>query len=286
MVNQVLHRGASAAREGSPEPAGRPPVLWHLKVSHYNEKARWALDYKRVPHVRRAAVPGRHAKIARKLGAGTTFPVLELDGKTIGDSTLIIRELERRYPEPALYPDDPAERSRALEIEDYFDEELGPHLRLLVVHRMLPDPALFLGAFTPDLSLPRRVVAHAMYPLIRRGVRRDFGIDDAAVDAAWANCELACERLAAERGSGGYLVGDRFTVADLTVAALLSPVAAPDRFPYPQPQRGHRRLADLRRMIDHRGALEWARWIYEHHRPRSLEVPASGLRDVDMGRAR
>ena len=23
-----------------------PPVLWHLEVSHYNEKARWALDYK------------------------------------------------------------------------------------------------------------------------------------------------------------------------------------------------------------------------------------------------
>ena len=37
-----------------------PPVLYHLKVSHYNEKARWALDYKGVPHVRRAAIPGRH----------------------------------------------------------------------------------------------------------------------------------------------------------------------------------------------------------------------------------
>ena len=31
-----------------------PPVLWHFPISHYNEKARWALDWKGIPHVRRA----------------------------------------------------------------------------------------------------------------------------------------------------------------------------------------------------------------------------------------
>src|SRR6059058_1859108 len=36
------------------------PVLWHFTVSHFNEKARWALDFKRVPHVRRALLPGFH----------------------------------------------------------------------------------------------------------------------------------------------------------------------------------------------------------------------------------
>ena len=28
------------------------PVLWHIGISHYSEKARWALDYKRVEHER------------------------------------------------------------------------------------------------------------------------------------------------------------------------------------------------------------------------------------------
>ena len=67
------------------------PVLWHLKVSHYNEKARWALDYKRVPHVRRAVLPGRHAAVARRLSGGQTFPVLVLGEEAIGDSTRIRR---------------------------------------------------------------------------------------------------------------------------------------------------------------------------------------------------
>ena len=28
------------------------PVLWQLEISHYNEKVRWALDHKRVRHIR------------------------------------------------------------------------------------------------------------------------------------------------------------------------------------------------------------------------------------------
>src|SRR3954462_5570253 len=115
MVNELLRRSEGTRAPGEGGASGSPPVLWHLKVSHYNEKARWALDYKRLPHVRRAALPGRHTKIARGMGAGRTFPVLMLDGQALGDSTLIIEALERRYPEPPLYPD-AEDRRRALEI--------------------------------------------------------------------------------------------------------------------------------------------------------------------------
>src|SRR5919109_3378038 len=118
------------------------PILWHLSISHYSEKARWALDYKSVEHERRASMPGPHMARAFRLTRGrqVTLPVLELDGKRIGDSTAIIEALERRFPEPPLYPDDPEERRRALEIEEFFDEEFGPYLRFLVVQHMLPDP--------------------------------------------------------------------------------------------------------------------------------------------------
>src|SRR5205807_9592433 len=87
---------------------GELPVLWHLKVSNYNEKARWALDYKGVPHVRRAGVPGQHLRIAKRLTGGRTFPILVVDGEPIGDSTRIIETLEARWPDPPLYPRDDA----------------------------------------------------------------------------------------------------------------------------------------------------------------------------------
>jgi glutathione S-transferase len=250
------------------------PILWHLKVSNYNEKARWALDYKGIPHIRRAAVPGRHAKLAQRLTGERTLPVLVLDGEAIGDSTRIIEALERRQPEPPLYPADPTERREALELEDFFDEELGPYSRLLALHRMLPEPELMLSAFTPDLQGGRRVAARAIYPLIRRRVVADFGIDERSVALAEGKCRGACERLQVELGPSGYLVGDRFTVADLTLAALLAPLVAPEQFPYPQPQRGHPRLADVRDLLEERAAGEWTREIYARHRGESAEISA------------
>jgi glutathione S-transferase len=54
----------------------------------------------------------------RATGRGT-LPVLFLDGRPIGDSTATIAALEQRQPEPALYPKDPAQRRRALELEDH-----------------------------------------------------------------------------------------------------------------------------------------------------------------------
>src|SRR5919202_6681449 len=98
------------------------PVLWHLEISHYNEKARWALDHKGVAHIRRAVTPGLQELTARRLRAGRTVPVLEMDGRAIGDSTKIVEAIELRWPAPPLYPADPEQRRRALDLEDYFDE--------------------------------------------------------------------------------------------------------------------------------------------------------------------
>ena len=47
-----------AGKLGTSVAAVGTPVLWHLEISHYNEKARWALDYKGIAHVRRAVTPG------------------------------------------------------------------------------------------------------------------------------------------------------------------------------------------------------------------------------------
>jgi glutathione S-transferase len=119
------------------------PILWHIEISHYNEKARWALDLKGVEHERRALVPGYHMAVALALTRGRcyTSPILELDGRRIGDSTAIIRALEERYPQPPLYPTEPGERRRALELEDFFDEELGPYIRRLLFHDLHSDRA-------------------------------------------------------------------------------------------------------------------------------------------------
>ena len=109
------------------QPGSTVPVLWQLQISHYVEKVRWALDYKRVSHLRRTLLPGLHLSKAKRLtGDTSTTPVLTIDRQSIGDSTRIIAAIEDQWPEPPLYPEDRAQRRRALELEEFFDEELGP----------------------------------------------------------------------------------------------------------------------------------------------------------------
>ena len=160
-------------------------------------------------------------------------------------------------------------------VEDFLDEELGPQVRLLVLCHMLAEPTLMLGAFVPDLTGSRRVVARAMFPQVRRRVIAQFGINDHSVGTAFDKVRAAGQRFGDRLRARGYLVGNGFTVADLTLASLVAPAVAPAQFPYPQPQRGHPLLAPLRDAMGESGLLEWTRAMYARHRGVSSEVPAA-----------
>jgi glutathione S-transferase len=159
------------------------PVLWHLEISHYNEKARWALDYKGVAHERRAVTPGLQEVRARRLRAGRTTPILEVNGHAIGDSTRIIEEIERRWPDPPLYPADPDERSRALELEDYFDEQCGPHIRRVLFGDNMPEPEKFL-AMLYGAEHSRFGLLKAISPVFLPAVKQRFRIRPETIEAS------------------------------------------------------------------------------------------------------
>jgi glutathione S-transferase len=120
------------------------PQLLQFHRSHYNEKARWALDYKKVRHTRKTFLPGPHAGPVKKLTGKTEVPVVLFGDEIVAGSARIIDELERRYPDPALYPSDAADRARALEIQSYFDDEVGPAIRTALFSVMIHDPATFV----------------------------------------------------------------------------------------------------------------------------------------------
>ncbi len=246
------------------------PVLWHIEVSHFNEKARWALDYKSVPHRRRAPMPGvLHPVVALTKTRKVTFPILDIDGRSIGDSTAIIAELERRYPQPALYPEDPAVRARALELEDFFDEEVAPEIRRLLFWEMSRDPETSAAGL--DLlgapSMPKRVAA----PVVGAVARRYGGKPD-VVEEARRRTRAGYQRIADEIGPSGYLAGDSFSVADLTAASILYHLAEPPEFQYEIPGFTPT-VYEFRETLPPE-SLEWIRGMWSEHRPSSAAVSA------------
>jgi glutathione S-transferase len=244
------------------------PVLWQLQISHYNEKVRWALDYKRIPHTRRSMLPGVHQLIVKRKAGIVTSPVLELDGRGIGDSSAILLAIEERWPEPLLIPANTMQRRRALRLEDWFDEELGPHIRRAVYWDLLPYPDVVIPLFTDGASGLARGVMRAGFPALRIGMKRFMNIYEEPAMRSRDKSVEALDMLEKELGDNDYLVGDRFSIADLTAASLFYPIALPPEFPYTSPT--FEQLPDgarefLGEMRDRPGA-QWVAEMYRRHR--------------------
>lgn len=247
------------------------PTLIQLDISHYSEKVRWALDYKQVPHVRRSPLPGTHLPIAFALtrGESITLPLLRLDGRTIADSTAILAAIEQRYPSPPLYPADPGQLRRALELEDFFDEELGPHARLLPFHELTNEPAMFAEVASAAVPGPlgKAKGPIGLYARTYTGLR--FGVrDEAAAALAREKIVAAMDRLDAELAANGgqFLVGESFSVADLTAASLFYPVVSPDEGPLPADAPTPPALERFRDEIRDRPGYLWVEETFRRHR--------------------
>ena len=82
------------------------------------------------------------------------------------------------------------------------------------------------------------------------------------------------DRIEAELQPSGYLVGDRFSVADLTAAALMTPLLAPPGRPY-VPATTPQASLDLRAELEARPGGAWVTEMYTRHRGVSTEMIAA-----------
>ncbi len=201
-------------------------LLLQFSTSHYCRKARLALGYKGISYQRENLTPGLHIVKVKPLTGLTTLPVLlpEIVGQpqAVADSTEIFRFLESYQPEPALFLPNSEHQNQAAVLEDWLDESIGTATRFIYYHfRAGVGKAI-------DSSLFSQVVIKV--------VRKQYGINDTSVELARKRLANALLVLSMYWQNSDYLVGSRLSIADITAAALLSPLALiPDyRQQYPQ----------------------------------------------------
>jgi len=244
--------------------------LHQFLYSHYNEKVRWALDFKSVSHTRISHLPGPHMAAIRTLAGVSQTPILRVGGVVVAGSADIIDVIEGHYPEPPLYPADAEPRKTALAVQTFFDEEIAPAVSRVLFGELLKEPAYLCRMLASEKPLFTRLTYRATQPAIRQVMRRMMGIDEGSVATARRTIRAGLDHVAALAGPEGYLAGNRFTVADLSAAALLAPACNPPHpdmeFPQPRPARVD---AWLNEWADHPGAA-WVRSIYAKHRPQRV----------------
>jgi glutathione S-transferase len=205
-----------------------------IPFSHYCEKARWALDRVGVAYAEDAHLPLFHYLPARRAGGSRTVPVL-VDGKAvIADSTDIIAWADARDP-GALLPADPVDRAAALQLEDDFDLALGPASRRWAYFQLLGRRDIEARMFR-DVPRWERLALAATRPLAFRFLARSLKIDAAGAERSRLKIDDTFERVGELVADGRrFLVGNRFTVADLTFAALAAPILLPSGYAAPLP---------------------------------------------------
>jgi len=251
------------------------PELLHFHYSHYNEKVRWALDWKGIPHHRHALLPGPHAFTTLRLTGQTQVPILRSEQGALHGSAAIIEALEARQPEPRLYPEDPKRREEALALQARFDERYGPLVRRALFARLLDEPEFLCGAFGEGRSAFALSLYRALFPITRVLIKKGNGVGDArSIEEAQAGTQEAFDLVAERSARTGYLVGDSFSVADLSAAALLAPAAGPKGSPMELPGRHPAVMTEWLALWSGHPGQRWVEEMYRLHRPASAEVVA------------
>lgn len=245
-----------------------------IPISHYCEKARWALERMGMAYREERHVQGIHQLAARRAGGGVTVPVLVTPDGVLRESGEILAWVDRRTPpEHRLFPAKPGARDEVERLCRRLDEELGPRGRRLMYVHMLSQRNLMLSFNNEGVpSWEDRAIRYG-WPFATRFARRRLGIrpgieaeDEAAV---WRELDFVAELLADGRP---HLCGERFGAADLTFAALAAAVVVPPVYgvPLPQPDVLPPRTAALVERVREHPAGRYALALFEEHRRHSV----------------
>jgi glutathione S-transferase len=208
-------------------------ILYQFPISHYCEKVRWVLDHKQLPYRIHNQLPGPHALINMWRTGKRTVPVLLEDGAAISGSHAIAVHLEQSGGGPSLLPQSAAARAVLDELVNLFDRQVGPAVRRYAYGFITARQDVFQALFFREYQSAARAFGSVMSPLIRREIARMYRVRDRSNSESPDLIRRAADRVEARLRDGSrYLIDDRLSLADITVASLLAPMTGAPGSPW------------------------------------------------------
>ncbi|MBT8352888.1 MAG: glutathione S-transferase [Desulfofustis sp.] len=240
--------------------------LLEFPHSHYCEKARWALDYKRIPFERVALMPGFHMRTVRRHAPRTSVPVLLTDKEVVQGSSEIIDYLDERFSDRQLTPQDSLSKNECIQFESELSDKFGEPLRTILYDRLLAFPDYIRFCFTNPMSPAKRILFRLYYPMLKKLMHQAYVKSEKRVAGAKETFFSSLDELEARISGNDYLYEGRFTRADLTVCAMLALLVLPPEFPVSWPEMPDHEIEKLHNDYQNHPVCVWVRRIYALHR--------------------
>jgi glutathione S-transferase len=190
------------------------------EVSYFSAKVRPALRYKGVPFVEILATPPTYREvIVPRTGLAMIPVVVTPEDETIQDSSDILDAIERRFPEPPLYPSTPLQRVVCYLVELYADEFLilpALHYRWSFPESEAKARADF-AATTGDTTTANR------FADMVKNATSAIGVQAATIPVIETHTRELLDLLSAHFAERPYVLGGRPSLAD---CALMGPLYA------------------------------------------------------------
>lgn len=238
-----------------------------IPMSHYCEKARWALEYHNQHFQEDGHVQGISYFYTFKAARSRTVPILITPEKVIGDSTDILKYLDEGKEQ--LYPKDPALRAEVEAWEHELDENFGPASRLYIYHEMFKQPDLVFKYATAKVPRWEQKFLPLAYPLIKRSLKKILKIDNETLEQSKQTIADTFEKVEAQLKQGHkYLLSDQFSAADLTFACMAAPLIFPPNYGIKMPELEELHQP-LRKVIEHYRSTIAGKYAIELYRKRT-----------------
>ncbi len=244
--------------------------LYIFAISHYCEKARWALDWMNLEYDLKYLSPGPHVEATQKMGASASSLPLLIEGEQVIQGSSAIIDWGESSSEGALGPafQNEAEKEEARLIEKRLDDRLGVHIRRYYYSEaMLDYPETVLPIFQEGLGTDDTATLASMWPFVRERMIESMDLGPAQREESRRIILEELDWVEAELSDGRpFFRGEQFSRIDLTAASLLAALARPSEHPtYDDLGMPPKATIDLAEWRD-RPSMRWVRGLYRAHR--------------------
>jgi len=250
-----------------PAPSHAPLTLYTFAMSHYSEKIRWTLDVCDIPYREVCLSPAFHIAPALRMGGHgqTTLPIVQGDGYSVQDSPRILTWLQSNRGPLVVMP--LAMDTAVREVEQRFNAIGKDVARYLYAGSFGVADEHIVKLWTDHANALQAAVIRTTYPIMRWVFKQKLQIKPKRIELARQRIGAALDWLDAQLADGrSFLVGNTFTVADITAASLLAPLACPAQHPVYGDRAYQGGMRAALQEWEGRPGIAWVRQLYATRR--------------------